>query len=89
MRSAVIRKRASSIEGVREHSSLIKDSRVPKPTWMTWRTRGAAVATRAPRPSNSIAWADRHRRRREEEPAIANCYGNRGAARNAWVESHE
>jgi len=83
MRSAVVRKRADRIERVSEHSSLIKNSRIPDPARVTWSTRGTAMTARTPSPLYRVARADCHGGRREKEPAIANRYCDCGAAGNA------
>jgi hypothetical protein len=61
MRGAIVRKRPDSVEGVSEHSSLAKNSRVPGPAGMAWSTRGTAVTGRAPGPLHCVAWVNRHR----------------------------
>jgi hypothetical protein len=61
MRGAVIRKRPGTIEGVSEHSSLGKNSRIPEPAGVTWSTRSGAMTGRAPGPPNRVAWMNRHR----------------------------
>ena len=61
MRSAVIRKRPDSVEGVAEHSSLAKNSRIPEPVRVARSTRGTAVTRRAPGPLHRIARVNRHR----------------------------
>jgi hypothetical protein len=61
MRSAVIWKRPSRVEGVGEHSSLAKNSRIPDPVGVTRSTRSAAVTGRAPGPPYRVAWVNRNR----------------------------
>jgi hypothetical protein len=58
---AVIRKRASSIEGVSEHGSLGKDSRIPEAAGVTRSARSAAMPAYAPRPLHRIPQIDCHR----------------------------
>lgn len=82
MRSAVIRKRANRIEGVSEHSSLVKNSGIPDPARMTRSTGSGAMAGRAPSPLYGVAWTDCHGGRGEKEPAVANRYCYCGAAGN-------
>ena len=83
MRGAVIRKRPGTIEGVSEHSSLVKNSRIPDPARVTWGTGSGAMTDRAPSPLYAVARADCHGGRREKEPAVANRYRDCGAAGNA------
>jgi hypothetical protein len=59
MRRTVIGKRPCGVEGVREGSSLVKNSRVPEPIGEARRTRGAAVAAGVPGPLYGIARLDR------------------------------
>jgi hypothetical protein len=60
MHGTVIGKRPSGVEGVREGSSLVKNSRVPEPGRCARRTRGAAVAAGTPGPLHGIARLDRN-----------------------------
>jgi hypothetical protein len=60
MRGAVIRKRPHGVKGVREHSSLVKNPRVPNPVGVARRTRGAAMTGRTPGPLHCIAWVNRY-----------------------------
>jgi hypothetical protein len=61
MWSAVIRKRASSVEGMSEHSSLGENSRIPQPAGVAGSTRGTAVTGRAPSPFHRVTWVNRNR----------------------------
>src|SRR5262249_448861 len=58
------------IEGVREHSSLVTNSRIPQPVGHAWGTGGGAVAHRVPIPAHGITRMDRHRIRIEAEAVV-------------------
>lgn len=89
MRSAVIRERPGSVEGMGEGRSLTENPRVPQPARHPRGTRGTAVSARAPHPLHRIARVDRHGGRREKEPSVANCHGNRGRTRHRRSENQE
>ena len=70
------------IEGVSEHSSLVKNSRIPDPARVTWSTGSGAMTGRDSKSTLRCHPADCHGGRREKEPAVANRYRDCGAAGN-------
>jgi len=89
MRGAIVRKRPGSVEGVSEHSSLAKNSRIPSPVGMAWSTRGTAVSARTPHPEHRIAGVNRDGRRFEKESTRANHHCDRGGPCDRRVENQE